>query len=442
MDATFARPIGRAHREDGPVAADALNRDCRSNSPSRRALSQALAGDTGSASLVELFSSRPHLFAETTVFVSEADLQRMVQIIDAVERVVARPAYRQTAFARAPAAGRHPCAAAGVFVGYDFHLGPQGPRLIEINSNAGGAMLNARLLDVRRACGAGTGKGFARGPVEQGFVDMFRSEWRLERGAGSRLPGRVAIVDERPDEQYLAPEFALFRELFEAHGIAAVIADPADLSFDGRRLWHRSGVVDLVYNRLTDFALADGPNAALLAAWLAGAVVLTPNPRTHALYADKRNLCLLGDVRWLAQIGVDEADRALLAEGIPRTCEVGPENAEEYWATRRQWFFKPFAGFGSKAAYRGDKLTRRAFAAISRGGYVAQAVVAPSERRLVVDGVEQDLKLDLRNYVYRGVVQLVAARLYRGQTTNFRTPGGGFAGVVAVPSGVPCGEAR
>ena len=50
-----------------------------------------------------------------------------------------------------------------------------------------------------------------------------------------------------------------------------------------------------------------------------------------------------------------------------------------------------------------------------------------------VDGVEQDFKVDLRNYVYRGAVQLVSARLYRGQTTNFRTPGGGFAAVFPVP---------
>jgi hypothetical protein len=30
-------------------------------------------------------------------------------------------------------------------------------------------------------------------------------------------------------------------------------------------------------------------------------------------------------------------------------------------------------------------------------------------------------------------VLLLAARLYQGQTTNFRTPGGGFAPVVVVP---------
>ena len=40
------------------------------------------------------------------------------------------------------------------------------------------------------------------------------------------------------------------------------------------------------------------------------------------------------------------------------------------------------------------------------------------------------LKADFRNYVYAGKVQLIAARLYQGQTTNFRTPGGGFAPVM------------
>ena len=45
------------------------------------------------------------------------------------------------------------------------------------------------------------------------------------------------------------------------------------------------------------------------------------------------------------------------------------------------------------------------------------------------------LKIDVRNYVYGGQVQLVTARLYQGQTTNFRTPGGGFAPVYALPAG-------
>ena len=47
------------------------------------------------------------------------------------------------------------------------------------------------------------------------------------------------------------------------------------------------------------------------------------------------------------------------------------------------------------------------------------------------DGEERhvELKVDVRCYAYAGRVQLVAARLWQGQTTNFRTPGGGFAKV-------------
>jgi hypothetical protein len=37
-------------------------------------------------------------------------------------------------------------------MGYDFHLAPDGPRLIEINTNAGGAFLNAALARAHHAC--------------------------------------------------------------------------------------------------------------------------------------------------------------------------------------------------------------------------------------------------------------------------------------------------
>lgn len=41
-------------------------------------------------------------------------------------------------------------------------------------------------------------------------------------------------------------------------------------------------------------------------------------------------------------------------------------------------------------------------------------------------------KADVRLYVYEGEPLLTAARLYRGQTTNLRTPGGGFAPVFVI----------
>ena len=110
-----------------------------------------------------------------------------------------------------------------------------------------------------------------------------------------------------------------------------------------------------------------------------------------------------------------------------------PEHADDLWARRRALFFKPVAGYGAKAAYRGDKLSRRVWSEILAGDFVAQALVAPGQRLIERDGVRTDLKFDIRAYAYAGRVQLLAARMYAGQTTNFRTEGGGFAPVLVLP---------
>ena len=153
-----------------------------------------------------------------------------------------------------------------------------------------------------------------------------------------------------------------------------------------------------------------------------------------ALQADKRTLITLGDDAMMDAWGVSEADRAVLQAVVPATQAVTPANADALWAQRRQLFFKPMAGYGAKAAYRGDKITRKAWADVTAGGFVAQALVPPSERLVDVDGTATRLKLDLRAYAWRGQVQLLAARTWAGQTTNFRTAGGGFSPVVVLPT--------
>jgi hypothetical protein len=268
--------------------------------------------------------------------------------------------------------------------------------------------------------------------VELQMVEMMRAEWRLQRG--SAAPGTLAIVDDEPEAQYLAPEFELYRQMCQRHGFETRIVDAAALEWRDGRLWHAGQAIDIVYNRLTDFYLAGKRHASLRSAYVAGAVVLTPHPRAHALHADKRNLVALSDSALLADWGVGAEDRQKLAAVVPTTRLVDAGNAEALWADRRHWFFKPAAGYGSKAAYRGDKLTRRVWDEILAGDYVAQALVRPTERGVELDGSRSELKFDLRAYAYDGQVQLLAARMYSGQTTNFRTPGGGFAPVVVIDS--------
>jgi hypothetical protein len=364
----------------------------------------------------------PEIFTSLPVFASRADVDAMKRVIAAVQEAVALPAYREQVLARAPEIARFDSGAVGVFAGYDFHLAADGPRLIEINTNAGGALLNAALGRAQRPCCADVAL-MQGGPIpaerlEETFFDMFVAEWRRTKRSG--LPRRVAIVDDQPRSQFLYPEFVLFQQLFRRFGVDAAILDPAALSSDS--------TVDLVYNRLTDFYLDEPAHAALREAYLSGQVVVTPNPRAHALTADKRNLVLLTDGARLHDWGLPESTIRTLLSGIPRTVPV----TAELWSERRRWFFKPAAGHGSRAAYRGDKLTRRVWSDILAGQYVAQEVVAPSERRI---SAQSAMKVDVRNYVYAGEVQMLAARLYQGQTTNMRTPGGGFAPVLSPPSG-------
>ncbi len=414
--------------------AERFNADCQCTSLNREQLRRELERDAPGF-YSEVMEGRPHLFADSMVFVSDFHIRRMTDLITAVERVVAMPEYRAHVLAAAPPIARHATAANGVFLGYDFHLGASGPQLIEINTNAGGGLLNAVLARAQQACcerSEGLLPGLLAGDTpEHLFLQMFLEEWRAERD--DRPLTTIAIVDDSPHTQYLYPEFVLFRRLFERHGLRAIICDPRELALRHGRLLYGELAIDLVYNRLTDFSLDEPSHAVLRDAWLAGDIVLTPHPHAHALYADKRNLVALSDDALLSSWHVDTETRASLAATIPHTEAVQSERAEDFWARRRQLFFKPALGFGSRAAYRGDKLTRRVFDEILAGDYVAQALVPPSLRQLAVGGAPVELKLDLRNYVYRGKVQLVSARLWQGQTTNFRTPGGGFAPVLAVP---------
>lgn len=419
------------------VSIETLNSRCFCISLDPAALRDALESTLGQPGLFELVQQRcPYLFAAHPVFIAPAHLQRMAEVIRAIESVVALPSYREQVLARSPAIAAHdPGGAKGVFFGYDFHVTEGGFGLIEINSNAGGAMLNAVLARAQRACCPAIEQllppALRAESLEAGIIAMFQQEWAL---AGHRRPLRsIAIVDEAPEQQYLYPEFLLFQQLFQRQGLQAVIADPSELSLRDGALWHGELAIDMVYNRLTDFALDAPANATLRQAYLERASLLTPHPQAHALYANKRNLALLSDAEQLQALGVGEDIQQLLVAAIPHTEVVDPANAERLWRERKRLFFKPCTGYGSRAAYRGDKLTRRVWQEILAGDYVAQALVLPGQRVTASD--TPALKFDLRDYAYNGAVQWVAARLYQGQTTNFRTPGGGFAPVYPMPEG-------
>lgn len=378
---------------------------------------------------VKQIENRPHLFSNLPFFLPRADLDGMLATVAAIEEVARLPGYREAAAPWTPAIARHNHGPRGAFMGYDFHVAGDAPRLIEINTNAGGAFLNAFSAKAQLACCAEVATALADAQAshfDRDVIAIFEAEWLLQGRVGQ--PKSIAIVDDAPETQYLYPEFLLAQRLFETNGIVSVIADPGELAYDGHALACRGQAIDLVYNRLVDFDLSQPQHDALRRAYEDGAAVLTPNPHNHATLADKRNLTLLTDRRRLLDWGVPEAVRDALAN-IPKASHVTPDNADDLWQRRKSLFFKPVAGHGGKAVYRGDKLTRSTWADILGAAYIAQEFASPGERLIKLGDVTVARKVDVRLYTYDGRVLLAAARLYQGQTTNFRTEGGGFAPV-------------
>jgi hypothetical protein len=373
-------------------------------------------------------------YSGSTLIALEAEhfaaIQRTIALLF---RLAHAPAFQARIDADADPLLRHSPGNFGVFMGYDFHLTPQGPRLIEVNTNAGGALLNglhtASLCDPERlACLCADLMPVEA--LERQIVETFVAELAAVRGPGARL-ARVAIVDDQPRGQFLYPEFELFQTLFARAGIEARIDDTGAL-VRGRHGGVTLGdwPVELVYLRDTDFGLAGERTRALREAYLANAVVVTPSPREHFLLADKRRLALFSSESALRELGVAPEDARFLCAVIPETRGLAELGAEAAWRSRAEWVFKPAAAFGSRAVYRGDKISRKKFDGILREpGYVAQRRVEPGLVTVETGGGRRAMKFDVRAYAYRDRVLLLGARVYEGQVTNLRSPGGGFSAI-------------
>lgn len=422
-----------ATNEDSRGLAQELNRSCFCISLDRHAMADAMRCASGDeAFFANHIEPRPHLFSNLPVFLPRADLDSMLATVAAIEDVSRLPDYLEAAAMWAPPIARRDHGPRGVFMGYDFHLAGDAPRLIEVNTNAGGAFLNAFGAKAQLACCAEVAAAIADAQAstfDADVIAMFEAEWRLQ-GRADR-PKVIAIVDDAPEAQYLYPEFLLAQRVFQACGIVSLIADPSELAYDGHALVCRGQAIDLIYNRLVDFDLSQAQHEALRRAYEDGAVVMTPTPHTHATLADKRNLILLTDAIRLEDWGVPDPTRAALAS-IPKAVLVTADNADDLWQRRKSLFFKPVAGHGGKAVYRGDKLTRSTWTDILGAAYIAQEFAPPGERLIKLGSETVARKVDVRLYTYDGRLLLTAARLYQGQTTNFRTEGGGFAPVFFV----------
>ncbi len=377
-------------------------------------------------------------YAHSLVAVEPDAFDTIRRTVAALFRIAHLDAYQTRVDAGADAVARHRPPNHAVFMGYDFHLTPAGPRLIEINTNAGGALLNG--LHTASLCPPESLAGLCADlvPLEamrERLLGTFRAEWAAARPDAPLT--RVVIADDRPAQQFLRAEFELFREGFRGAGIAAEICDVRALEHrPGAGLWLGGEPVDLVYLRDTDWRFEEPRSSALRAAYLAGETVVTPAPREHHLLAHKTRLARFSSPSALRESGASPEEIALLADVVPETISLDTLGVEAAWRTRRDWVFKPGASHASRAVYRGDKISRRKLEEIAvQGGFVAQRRVEPGALEVTTLDGPRRMKFDVRAYAYRDEVLLLGARVYEGQVTNFRTPGGGFSAICVVRGG-------
>lgn len=339
------------------------------------------------------------------VSIRRKDFEAMLRFACSMHRLESMPAYAAALHDRIPSAARYDPGISSVLMGYDFHLTPEGPMLIEINNNAGGLYLHDGAWLPQPQIPELTGS------LKERLDTMFPQTWQ-----------RIAIMDENVTQQYMYPEMRAYAELLAERGRELFVVSPEEIiEGKGGGLYIDSGRIDAIYNRHTDFYLETAELAHIRRAYLAGLVALTPHPRSYALLGDKGRMVDWWHEGMLEPI-LPKDEIAFIRSIVPEIHYLDEVDAEKIWAARKEWVFKPAARHGGKGVLLGKSLGQRRFSEMEPSETVVQHYVPPST--VTLEG--SVFKLDVRLYMHGESLIAVAGRVWRGQVTNFRTPGSGF----------------
>lgn len=373
-------------------------------------------------------SARPRAFFEDKIadnLLSPFTVRLPRRTLDEIRGLAAAFAELRTALDRGPhrseleAAGYGDPGNRSIMMSYDFHLDEDGrPKLIEVNTNAAFLILGTEMYRMHGLTP----------PVpydEKSFADDVREELRLwSARSGVKAPERplVTIIDEKPEEQRLYIEFVIAREWLLEQGLDADIRDVREALTEPRPAF--------IYNRSTDFLFQNPGQEALREAFRENAVCLSPNPHEYLLLADKQRLIEWTTPGFLESLKLSDSARERLKAALPESFDMATVGAEETWSRRKKLFFKPKREYGSKMAFKGASISRRAFDDLMKEKALAQEYVPAPERTFETPEGPQAFKFDLRCHAYHDRIESVIARLYQGQTTNLKSKYGGFAPVV------------
>lgn len=325
----------------------------------------------------------------------------------------------------------------------DAFVTPDGPRFIEINSDApagfGYSDRMARLfedLPVFREFARRVAVSYL--PSDEGLVRAVAAQ---RRAGGTAERSRIAIVDwaevkTRPDQEIL-------REAFAARGFDCLLADPREVEIAGGRLHAGGAPVDLVYRRavLSELVGHEGEVKAFLEAYRQQLCPVVNSLRCR-LSEDKAFFAILTDEAFAHLL--DDGERALVARVLPwtrrvaerRTLKGGREvdlvpfiNEE-----REKLVLKPAHAYGGRSVLLGSETEagdweRAVRAAVDAPWVVQERVTIPQEPFPVLDEASGDLafvplKVNANPFYVAGQDVGAVTRASRSSVINVSAGGG------------------
>ncbi len=325
----------------------------------------------------------------------------------------------------------------------DAFVTPEGPRFIEINSDApagfGYSDRMARLFEELPVF-----REFARTapvsylPSDEGLVRAVAGQWRPSGGAGAP---RVAIVDwaevkTRPDQEIL-------RAAFAARGFDCLLADPREIAIASGRLRAGGAPVDLVYRRavLSELVEHEEEVGAFLEAYRRRLCPFVNSFRCR-LSEDKAFFAILTDETFAHLM--NDAERALVARALPWTRRVAErrtlKNGQEVDLVpfivreRETLVLKPAHAYGGRSVFLGSETEpadweRAVRTALEAPWVVQERVTIPEEPFPVLDEESGELafvplKVNANPFYVAGESVGAVTRASRSSVINVSAGGG------------------
>lgn len=338
---------------------------------------------------------RPHFLRSSDWRALRDDGRRLLQLAERVARqAFGGDVDRLLEFLGIPDAERHwmrldPGPPDVLLSRLDAFIGPDGPRFIEINSDApAGLGYGDRMAEV-----------FTRLPAFRAFQARHRVAYHASVPAAVNavlgVPTRtatpvVAIVDFA--EVKTRGDQVILQRAFEERGVRCVLADPREMDLRDGWLWAGSQHVDLVYRRalLPELLEKRDEVRPFLRAYDSRVAVFVNSFRCR-LSEDKVFFALLTDEAFAPLLSAEE--RALVARCVPWTRRVAERHTlrggrevdlvPHVVEHREELVLKPAHGYGGREVFIGAETPagewENAVRAACQGPWVVQERVAIPE---------------------------------------------------------------